>query len=1017
MKTWTGFIKTQQAAIQQPGWFCLLFSLLLGSIPMESSSQIVINEGSNRNFSTVLDEDGNAKDWIELYNAGDEAVDLVGYSLTDNLDSESPWVFPNYLIQPGDYLLVFCSGKNRFYVPPFQQVAYDSFFVPQEGWNIHSFDEPYQWDGTSDIVINTCSYNPSWNTNSIFNQSVMGYSCSLAAFDNPESICSESYGETYTIRPNIQLNGISIGDGNINNSTSNYPAPYGNWWECARNQSLYKAEELIAAGVLAGPIESLAWDVASTENVTYSYIDISLKQINIEELTTSFVDNTGLYFHTNFKLNSNGEVVYLLAPDESILHQLEVNCSSIEMSVGSSFDGAGDATILYPPSPGSSNNGSEAGLGTIEKPLLSLESGVYQDAQTIDIDDVSGLDADIHYTLNGDEPTISSTLYTGQEISFSESTVIRARAFKEGYIPSSISSESYLIGISHTTPIVSVVIEDDLLNGPDGIFTNWWEDWERYAQVMYFDSSDTHPLLFEREVAIQVDGGAGGSRSHPQTSFRLELAKGSLAEEPVAHPLLPNRPEREQYSKIYLRNGSNMWLSLPYKDGCQVEMMMAETKGYFSAMRAASVYINGEYFGVYEMREKLDAEFFKVYDDYTLNDVDVLSLTNWNGGQLRATDGNVENYWESWEAFSELDPFGTDFVQQADQLYDMDYLSDYIIAETWMGNTDWPWNNIKISRSDATDYRWRFSTIDLESCLWPWGWTDCTFNGLQYVLDLGLEDPYTGVWSKSIQNQGYRIYFINRYADILNTSYRIERLLAMENSYYDRWLPEMLNEYERWVDPGNIEAWHESFINNHQLFQQDLICKSEVIRDQVQDIFNLTGQVTLTLDAEPVGGGLIHINTITPQDLPWDGIYYQGVPVTITAEAAEGYSFQFWLNNGEIDDISNPQWSGELNMEAINFTAVFDSQVSVDEDMSSESALVISPNPVSDFLWVENPDQRITGWEILSMNGQIIDSKHLSLSSQRLLIPTENLTSALYLLRVNYLDGQQETGRFVKAEY
>jgi len=214
-------------------------------------------------------------------------------------------------------------------------------------------------------------------------------------------------------------------------------------------------------------------------------------------------------------------------------------------------------------------------------------------------------DAAIYYTTNGDEPTQESMLYDGEAITVFQSAVIRARAFYTGYAASEISSASYLINVSHSTPIVSMVVDNAHLYGGEGIFDNWWADWERFAQMTYFDSTAAHNLLFTRDVGMQIDGGAGGSRSHAQHSFRVEMDKASLGESEVLFPLLSNRPERAKYSRLYFRNGSNQWLTLsnqwltlPYKDACLTELMADNTKGYYSAMRPVSVYINGQYFGL-----------------------------------------------------------------------------------------------------------------------------------------------------------------------------------------------------------------------------------------------------------------------------------------------------------------------------------------------------------------------------------------------------------------------------------
>ncbi|MBK8343027.1 MAG: CotH kinase family protein [Bacteroidetes bacterium] len=87
----------------------------------------------------------------------------------------------------------------------------------------------------------------------------------------------------------------------------------------------------------------------------------------------------------------------------------------------------------------------------------------------------------------------------------------------------------------------------------------------------------------------------------------------------------------------------------------------------------------------------------------------------------------------------------------ADKYFDLSHYTDYIIAESWMGNTDWPGNNIKIYRSNKTNYRWRFALIDLELSLNPNGWTTCFYNHIRYMEDQSTDNPYINIWLQSIQ--------------------------------------------------------------------------------------------------------------------------------------------------------------------------------------------------------------------------------------------------------------------------
>lgn len=997
---------------------CLCFTISLFQI----QSQIIINEGSNKNFNSILDEDQESEDWIELYNAGDEAVNLLGYTLTDNSNNPTQWTFTDYELAAHSHIVIFCSGKNRFYSNPFQHTATITDFTPSIGWNTHDMQSPFEWNGTSDIVMNVCAYNDhAYNGNSIFNQSnVSFYSSLVQVNDDNNSSCSANNGERHHTRPNIQINGVTIGTGNTNNEGTTYPAPYGNWYWCSRHQFLFKAEELIAAGIGAGPINSIAWDVINTGNDFYNYIDFAFKHVDMEEMSQTFVTNSGLYFHTNFKLLSTGETVYLYTPQGTLADELAVNVPIHTSSIGRFPDGENTSTfLLQTPTPDNTNSNSQQALGVLSGPLFSVETGVYPTIQSVHIYNTDNLNASIYYTTNGEEPTTESTLYNGEAIPVFQSTVLRARTYHEGYTASKITSASYLINVSHITPIVSIAIDNQHLYGGSGIFDNWQQDWERYAQMTFFDSTSAHNVLFHRNAAMQIDGGAGGSRSHAQHSFRLEFDKSAFGENEVLYPLLSNRPERSRYSRLYFRNGSNQWLTLPYKDACLTELMADNTKSYYSAMRPVSVYINGQYFGLYEMREKLDQEYYEVYDNALNSPMDVLSVSYWYNLILRATVGNPDNYYQSLEAFEQLEPSEPTFLEEANALYDLENMADYIITQSWIGNADWPYNNIKIHRDDSTGQRWRYTTIDLELSLAPNGWTDCYYNGLQHSMDDGNWNPYILPWRRSMNNDDYFNYFVNRFADLMNTNYKIERLIEIENRYFNEWVVEMPKEYQRWGDPWNVSGWMNDFYNRHLQLQDDLICKSEVMFDQVENTLDLEGQFDLTLNTIPEGAGVIHLNTISPTEYPWTGIYYKGIPVQLTAEANEGYQFMHWIDNGLFDDTLDAEWSGPIDLDEIAFTAVFEEIPvvnKVDENTQGQlTTLHVYPNPTKGNLYIENNERNISDWEIYTAQGKLISQSNNTYSIHQKQIDVSDYHAGIYLIKIKYADGGSENKRWVKS--
>lgn len=983
-------------------------------------AQVVINEGSNRNYSTIADEDGEYPDWVELLNTGADTISLLNFSISDQPDNPTKWIFPNIKLAPGAFKTILCSGKDRKPLSGFVHVFTAVEFNPITGWNTHSFTTPFYWDGISNILVNTCSYSSAgYTTNSVFNHTATGYYASSFTYnDGSAASCMAKYGSRANQRPNMKLNGIPVGTGTLQNSPTDYPAPYGNWYWSARHQMLILASELTAAGLSAGEISSLAFDVVSTDpNTVYDYIDIHMKLVSLGELTSSFdAVDTSNFLHTNFKISESGEAIFLFSPSQVFLSSMFIECNDLDNSRGFFPDGSSDQYLFQQGTPSFTNNASNIYSEYLSAPDFSIPSGFYQLPFGVSISNPNSGISSIHYTTDGSEPTPFSQVYTGTPINISSSTVLKAKVFAPDMLPSPNAVSSYFFNVNHTTPIISVVTSNSNLYGENGIFDNWWFDWERAAYVEYFDS--TKNMIFSQRAGIQVDGGWGGSRSNSQHSFRVELADGVLGDGPVDYQIIPARPDRIRYSKFYLRNGSNQYLAFPYKDACQVNLMGARTNNYFAAWRPVSVYINGSYFGLYELREKMDTEFFETLEGADPDQMDILSMSAWYGGVLRAVEGSLDDFYDDYAAFLQLNPADTSFWNSADNYFDMTWYNDYIIGVSWMGNTDWPWNNIKIHRSDKTDFRWRYCLIDLELSMDPNGWTDCYFDHIEYMLNYGASFPHLHIWQRGMQNERFRNYFINRYADVMNTAYRYDLISSVEQSMYDQMVLEMPNEYARWGDPNNISGQMETFTNNHLTFQFQLSERTAQVRTHLQSHFNLPGQIEVILNVYPENGGKIKISTVTPDSYPWHGIYFDGIPVKIEALPANSFVFLEWGNNGLITNILNPVFLDTLNTgaETIAFDAYFDELTTSVSKPAERSGFSIFPNPARSALSLIS-NEILTGnlhYQIIDLRGKVVLTGTFSAGSNATEILISSLAPSVYVLQITDQNETIQQLRFVK---
>ncbi|MFM7757908.1 MAG: CotH kinase family protein, partial [Crocinitomicaceae bacterium] len=710
--------------------------------------------------------------------------------------------------------------------------------------------------------------------------------------------------------------------------------------------------------------------------------------------------------HTNFKISSNGETIKLYNPSNIQISSLNVNCGpGYDVSAGSFPDATGTIQKFSEPTPGASNNTSIPAVNYTMAPVLSVNSGIYTSAFSVNILDPNNPGVNIYYTLDASDPDTNSILWNGIPISVSQTTIVRARSFLNGYIPSTITSASYLFNLNHTTPIISVISDSLNLFGPTGMFTNVNLDILKPSSIEYFDSTASHNLLFSRKAGIIMDGGVS-TRSQPQPPFRIKLGDGVLGDGPISYPIIPDVQQRTQFSDFYMRNGGFQFNILPYKDAAQVKMMAKGTSVDYSAWRPVSVYVNGAYWGLYELREKFNTEKFQLQDGCDPDSIDLLSVSGFNGWNLLAIEGSVKPYYDAVDSISALNVNDTLFWEKSSQYFDLENYNDYLIGETWMGNTDWIANNMKIYRSNATNFRWRFCIMDLEVGLNPNGWTNCYSDQISWLFSQDLNNVFLRLWHRGMQNNRFRDYFINRFADQMNSIYLPSRLLGIENDIYSQVVAEMGNQYQRWGDPNNISGQLNDFYQNHLTFQSELSCRSGQVRNHIQSNFNLPQQVQVELDVFPSNGGKINISTISPDIYPWNGIYFDGVPIQIEALAMPGYQFSHWESNGQITDTLDAVFLDTLTTAVISFKAHFISTVGIDE--LKPSVFHIYPNPTSENLTIKQKENigKINQLSIYDVLGKEYHLDKKQNSTTEYWINVSSLGPGFYLIKCQTDDGK-----------
>lgn len=625
--------------------------------------------------------------------------------------------------------------------------------------------------------------------------------------------------------------------------------------------------------------------------------------------------------NTNFKINQcQGESIVFSDPSESILEQYDfvtnIGTTQADHSWARSTDGASNWEICVVPSPELANGTDPFDMytGYAPTPTFDVESGYHVGALTVSLSTPAGYD--IYYTLDGYTPNEGSTLYTGP-IGLTETTVVRAVAFDPNddvppsKAPSYIATNTYFLGAdAHTIPVVSVSgngQEDGAWGGGAG----------EAAHVEFFHSDGT----FWVEATGDSNEHGNDSNAYGQRGFdciiRDQMGYNHAFEAEMFH-----EKNRDEFQRLIFKAAAND--NYPFEPGAHIRDAYVHTLSHQAGLKldertseSCIVYLNGQYWGVYEYREKVDdIDFTTEYYDQPRHFVDFLKT--WGGTWEEYGSGNdwytLVNFVTSQDM---TDAANYDYVTtQLHPLSLIDYfvLNSYVVAMDWLNwNTAW-WRG---RHPDGGAKRWRYALWDMDATFGHYvNYTGIPDTGAtadpcnpEQMGDVGGQG-HIPVLNALLDNETFYATYVNRWADLGNTYFTCDYMLAVLDSMVQVIEPEMPRQCDRWG--GNVGGWQNELQELRDFI--DDRCESELLSG-MEDCYDVT-PVTLTL--EIVGQGDVQINTvdITPLESPFSGFYFEELPVNLTAEENYGVQFLYWeITSGSatLADPLNLEW--EVNLE------------------------------------------------------------------------------------------------------
>ena len=640
-----------------------------------------------------------------------------------------------------------------------------------------------------------------------------------------------------------------------------------------------------------------------------------------------------------FKLSSSGEELFL--SDSSGLVIQHVSLPEIEKDSTYSLQADGTWHITEP-TPMKANS---AGVPYVKKvyvaaPRFSHEAGFYDTPFDLTLEGYRTYK--LYYTTDGSIPDENSALYTGpihiddatsnpntlsmrRDILIGsvtppsklvkKATIIRAVAIDPDGNRSNEVTNTYFVGFQNyenyqDIPVISIVADPyDLFDEKEGIYVRgktyleWLSDrnrdqslvaqkiptnyrqhgieWEIPADIQWFDEENT--LCLSQGIGIRIHG--NWSRENAKKSLKL-FARKEYGAGTFQYDILEGTQSKE---KLILRTNLG-------KDSV-IHALLAETGIQTSPFTPCLAFINGEFWGLYEIREKQGKE--DIADFHGLDSDDLLVI---EGSELVAgttPDDVIDKsergvYRDLRTKVSNIDASTPQGYADVNRLIDIDNFTTYIAALTYLNNRDYTsnftlWRTSEKKDDGYADGRWRWIFQDLDLCC------DSGVKTSAFIDHLPEDVFFSTLW----ENDAFKTAFLTRLMDFANVELTPEYVREFITPVFTYYNPYMYETNIRFSSDDNSKKPGTEEINNIVSFLE--VRRDEVINQITNTLGVIRGTSTLVL-SDLVEGISLEINGHQAHiyGSSWDGIYFRGCTVTFTAGDVSGYRFTGWYEDGNL---------------------------------------------------------------------------------------------------------------------
>ena len=731
---------------------------------MSDVGKLAISELMIKNRGVLADADGEFPDWIELENVSGESVSLNGWTVSDS-ESKTGWALPPLELAPGERLVIFTSGKDR----SGEELHAD--FSLSEGETVCLFTPSGQLSGSVLCAGNKADVSLVLGDDGEY---------ALCRYATPGYENSEEGYEAFC-RASVRSGPLAINEVMVSNRS--YAAqPMEDCCDWAEIKNVSEEEILL----------SDYW--VSDDEDNYLLCQLPGQTLAPGETIILYCSgDEGLtrngYFNTNFAFDANNDRLYLCTADRLVdyvsLHDVPVNgsCGRVE----------GENGFFYftTPTPGYDNG---TGFRRVsEKPEALTADGIYNDVENVAVE----LEAEgrIYYTTDGTVPTAGSTEYTGPVL-LDKTTIVRAIAVEEGAAPSRVLTLSYIVNENHEIPVLSLVSDD--LSAFEAMYRSGYVK-ERIPGVLSLYELDGSGFTNAGGIGL---AGAGTRTKYPKKSISVKFS-GKYGDGHLDYDIYDTGIT--EYDAVNLHVGEDYLFTVVRTGMFQNLAMELGDDVIVQHSKFCALYVNGEYYGLFCLKEKFTEQFYASLKGVSEESVTVLKYpveldSDFNLDVIKFCRENDMSLPENYEYFCKE--------------VNVDSLIDWFLLEGLAGNSDIGGNLRVMRTTEGEDTRWHFVLYDLD---WSLRNSEAVFYNFLTNNDYHTGQIYA-ILGALFENDEFRDRLLTRYAEVRDTTLSNDNFIAMLDSMAEVIAPEMPRERALW---GNDVALWESNL--------------EMVRDYIRD--------------------------------------------------------------------------------------------------------------------------------------------------------------------------------------